>query len=47
MSGTLLLAVSAVVLLGAYLTYGSWLAKKWGIDPTRKTPAQEMGLSLF
>ncbi|MDY4161988.1 MAG: carbon starvation protein A [Sutterella sp.] len=42
MSGTLLLAVSAVVLLGAYLTYGSWLAKKWGIDPTRKTPAQEM-----
>ncbi|MDY6010723.1 MAG: carbon starvation protein A [Duodenibacillus sp.] len=42
MSGTLLLALSAVVLLGAYLTYGAWLAKKWGIDPNRKTPAQEM-----
>ena len=42
MSGTLLLAVSAVILLGAYVTYGSWLAKKWGIDPNRKTPAQEM-----
>ena len=42
MNGTLLLLISAVVLLGAYLTYGAWLAKKWGLDPKRKTPAHEM-----
>lgn len=42
MNGTLLLVVSAVVFVVAYVTYGAWLAKKWGIDPTRKTPACEM-----
>ena len=42
MNGTLLLVVSAVVFVVAYVTYGAWLAKKWGIDPSRKTPAHEM-----
>ena len=32
---------SIIILLIAYLTYGSWLAKKWGIDPQKKTPAVE------
>jgi carbon starvation protein len=42
MSGALLVALSAAIFLIAYITYGSWLAKKWGIDPKRVTPAHEM-----
>lgn len=42
MSGLVILIVSAVILLAAYLIYGRWLAKKWGIDPNAKTPAQEL-----
>ncbi|BBF45356.1 carbon starvation protein A [Lachnospiraceae bacterium KM106-2] len=42
MNGLTILIVSAVVLGGAYLIYGRYLAKKWGIDPDRKTPAYEM-----
>ncbi len=42
MSGALLVALSAAVFLIAYITYGSWLAKKWGIDPKRATPAHEI-----
>ena len=38
-----LIIVAAIVLLAiGYVTYGSWLAKEWGIDPSRKTPAIEM-----
>ena len=38
----LLIIIAAVALLViGYIFYGSWLAKQWGIDPTRKTPAQE------
>ncbi|MCR4740090.1 MAG: carbon starvation protein A [Lachnospiraceae bacterium] len=38
----LLIIIAAIVLLViGYITYGSWLAKQWGIDPTRKTPAIE------
>ena len=25
-------------LFAAYVLYGRWLAKKWGIDPAAKTP---------
>ncbi|NLK94400.1 MAG: carbon starvation protein A [Clostridiales bacterium] len=39
MNGLLLIGIAIVVLGGAYLTYGRWLANKWGIDPTAKTPA--------
>lgn len=42
MSGVILLIISAVVFITAYITYGSWLAKKWGLDPSRKTPANEL-----
>ena len=41
MSAILILVISIAALLIAYVTYGSWLAKKWGIDPSRKTPAYE------
>jgi carbon starvation protein len=37
----LLIAIAA--LGAAYLLYGRFLAKKWGIDPKRKTPAYEFG----
>ena len=40
MNGFTLLIGSAVIFLIAYVVYGSWLAKQWGIDPKRKTPAE-------
>ena len=30
------------MLLAGYVFYGGWLAKEWGIDPKRKTPAHEL-----
>jgi carbon starvation protein len=42
MNGLLLLVISIITLLLAYLLYGRFLARKWGIDPSRKTPACEL-----
>jgi len=42
MNGLLLLLISVITLFFAYLFYGRFLARKWGIDPSRKTPACEM-----
>lgn len=42
MNGILMMVIAIVVLGAAYLLYGRWLAKKWGVDPSRKTPAYEM-----
>lgn len=42
MNGILMMAISIVVLVGAYLLYGRYLQNKWGIDPDAKTPAYEM-----
>ena len=42
MNGIVIMVISIVVLVGAYLLYGRYLAKKWGIDPKAKTPAYEM-----
>lgn len=42
MNGILIMVIAIVVLGGAYLLYGRWLAKTWGIDPNAKTPAYEM-----
>jgi len=42
MNGMVLLIVSICILVIAYLTYGRWLAKVWGVDPSRKTPAHTM-----
>ena len=41
MNGLLLLIISASVLSLAYLLYGRFLARKWGLDPNSKTPAVE------
>ena len=42
MNAALILIISIVLLLIGYICYGGWLAKEWGIDPTRKTPAHEL-----
>lgn len=42
MNGIAIILIAVVVLGGAYLFYGRFLAKKWGIDPKAKTPAYEM-----
>ena len=42
MNGLTILILSAIVLLAAYLVYGRYLARKWGIDPNKKTPAHEL-----
>ena len=34
--------IAIVVLLAAYLIYGRYLARTWGIDPKAKTPAYEL-----
>jgi carbon starvation protein len=41
MNGFILLIISAGVLAVAYLLYGRYLARRWGVDPGRKTPARE------
>jgi len=39
----LLIIVAAIICLAiGYMTYGSWLAKEWGVDPSRETPAHTM-----
>ncbi len=42
MSAILIIVVALVLLLIGYVGYGSWLAKQWGIDPKKSTPAVEM-----
>lgn len=42
MSGIMMMVIAIIVLGGAYLLYGRYLEKKWGIDPNAKTPAYEM-----
>lgn len=42
MSSLLLVIGSIIIFIIAYATYGAWLVKKWGVDPTRKTPAHEV-----
>ena len=42
MNGIVIMVISLVVLIGAYLIYGRYLAKKWGINPKAKTPAYEL-----
>ncbi|WMJ76821.1 MULTISPECIES: carbon starvation CstA family protein [unclassified Sedimentibacter] len=42
MNALLLVLLGIIVFVIAYVTYGAWLAKQWGVDPTRKTPAHEI-----
>ena len=39
MNGIAVLVIGIAILVVAYLTYGKWLAKQWGIDPSRETPS--------
>ena len=39
MNGLALLGITIVILVAAYLTYGRYLVKTWGIDAKAKTPA--------
>ena len=39
MSALLILICAVVALALGYVFYGSWLAKEWGVDPSRETPA--------
>ena len=41
MNTLVIVLAAAVALVCAYVGYGRWLANKWGIDPTAKTPAVE------
>lgn len=42
MNSLVLLLVGAILFIVAYTTYGAFLAKSWGIDPSKKTPANTM-----
>ncbi|MCD8018502.1 MAG: carbon starvation protein A [Clostridiales bacterium] len=39
MNGLTIMLIAIVVLVAAYLLYGRWLEKTWGIDQEAKTPA--------
>ncbi|WIF95479.1 carbon starvation protein A [Caminicella sporogenes] len=40
---SLFLISSAIIIFAiAYVTYGAWLSKQWGVDPSRETPAHTM-----
>lgn len=41
MSGLLLLVIASVIFLAAYLLYGRYLERSWGIDTEHPTPAHE------
>ena len=49
MNTLVIVLIAAVCLLGGYTLYGRWLANKWGIDPSAKTPAValEDGQTMF
>ena len=39
MSAIIILLIGVAVLALGYVFYGSWLAKQWGVDPNKETPA--------
>lgn len=42
MNAAVVLIVSIAVLITGYCTYGKWLEKTWGVDPSRETPSHEL-----
>ena len=42
MNALIIFLVAAVILVIGYVCYGGWLAKQWGVDPKRPTPAHEL-----
>lgn len=46
MNTLVILLISVAFLICGYLFYGRWLAKEWGVDPSRETPAHTMADGL-
>ena len=42
MNALIIFLVAMVILVIGYVCYGGWLAKQWGVDPKRPTPAHEL-----
>ncbi len=42
MNAVLVLLVGCAILIVGYVFYGSWLAKQWGVDDSKTTPAHEL-----
>ncbi|MDD3401787.1 MAG: carbon starvation CstA family protein [Hespellia sp.] len=42
MNAAVVLIIGIAILVIAYLTYGRWLAKQWGVNPGKTTPAHEL-----
>ena len=42
MNAVLVLLIGCAILIVGYIFYGSWLAKQWGVDDTKVTPAHEL-----
>ena len=42
MNAVLVLLIGCAILIAGYVFYGSWLAKQWGVDDTKVTPAHEL-----
>ncbi len=42
MNAVLIFVVGCAILIAGYVFYGSWLAKEWGVDDSRVTPAHEL-----
>ena len=42
MNAVLVLLVGCAILIAGYIFYGGWLAKQWGVDDTKVTPAHEL-----
>ena len=42
MNALVIFLITAVILVIGYVCYGGWLAKQWGVDADRPTPAHEL-----
>ena len=42
MNAVLVLLIGCAILIVGYIFYGGWLAKQWGVDDKKVTPAHEM-----
>ena len=42
MNGIAIIIIALAALVAGYVFYGRWLAKKWGVDNGRQTPAVEI-----
>ncbi|MCI9268043.1 MAG: carbon starvation protein A, partial [Lawsonibacter sp.] len=42
MNAVLVLLIGCAILVAGYIFYGGWLAKQWGVDDSKTTPAHEL-----